>query len=350
MNMLRQAQHLRNMREDVMRPADLKKLAEAQGEVRAALSGHDLSAVETASNNLCACLNRLSPTRSYASFRENLEILVVAVAVAMAFRTYFIQPFKIPTGSMEPTLYGIHSAARLNPAVMDTMPLKLVKWLVVGEWYREITVGKPGQLEGPVAAGMDDPAICYYYVAGRRYSVPRDAMPNFRPGEYVKKGDVLCSVVVTTGDHVFVDKVSWNFRRPRRGEVMVFSTDNIHDLPPDTHYIKRMTGLPGETISVTPPNLLVNGKIIMEPRSIARIARMEPPYQGYQTIGQSMPGYLRTSSDKVALQNDQYFALGDNTTNSRDGRYWGAVPEKNLVGPAVFVYWPISRRWGVIHN
>ena len=49
----------------------------------------------------------------------------------------------------------------------------------------------------------------------------------------------------------------------------------------------------------------------------------------------------------MPLKEREYFALGDNTRNSRDGRYWGPVPQKNLVGPALLVYWPLSKRWGL---
>ena len=93
--------------------------------------------------------------------------------------------------------------------------------------------------------------------------------------------------------------------------------------------------------------ITLDGKPLLEPASIARIARQTPGYAGYQLVKPTSGGLLKTPEDRVTLGDREYFALGDNTRNSRDGRYWGAVPESNLVGPAVMVYWPFSRRWGL---
>jgi signal peptidase I len=123
-------------------------------------------------------------------------------------------------------------------------------------------------------------------------------------------------------------------------------------LPAGTHYIKRLVGMPGERISIDPPWLKVNGEKVMEPESIARIARQEDGYAGYQLVhfrALTTSRYaLRKPSDFVPVEAHRYFVLGDNTRNSKDGRYWGTVPESNMVGPAWVVYWPFSSRWGVI--
>ena len=59
---------------------------------------------------------------------------------------------------------------------------------------------------------------------------------------------------------------------------------------------------------------------------------------------------MRTGDDAIALGADEYLGMGDNTGNSYDGRYWGAVPAKKLLGPGAFVYWPFtSKRFGIIH-
>lgn len=134
---------------------------------------------------------------------------------------------------------------------------------------------------------------------------------------------------------------------------MVFSTTGINGLPQGTHYIKRMCGLPGESVSINPPQLLIDGKAVSEPDTIARIVRKDritpadPPYTGYQLIGRGMqteaPVPLFSATDTVKLAEDEYYALGDNTGNSRDSRFWGPVPERRLLGPAAFVYWPFTR-------
>lgn len=351
-DILRHAAHVRNMREDLLRDDERRKLDEAVAALQQALKGTDAAAIEHTGNELYACAGRAAPARHFAGVRENLEILVVAVAVAMAFRAYFIQPFKIPTGSMQPTLFGIHSAASQGPGLWDRLPLKALKWVVWGEWYRAVVVKVPGQLSASSSAGQDSPSVVYYHVGPIRYELPKDAKLNYEPGAYVSAGSVLWSGIVTAGDHVFVDKVRWNFSRPQRGCIMVFKTDGIQGLQQGTHYIKRMAGAPGDSISINTPYLIVNGKEVMEPLPVAKITRKQPPYDqppyGYGFIPpNAMQGYLKTPMEVLQLKEHQYLGLGDNTANSYDGRYWGTVPESNLVGPARMVYWPVSSRWGL---
>ena len=305
------------------------------------------------------------------AFAENFEVFAVAIGVAMAFRCYLFEPFKIPTGSMQPTLYGIYSTDQAEPGIMDRMPLKVVKWLVTGDWYKDVRVTAGGTIY-PVMSTVK-PGYTTFQVGGRPYHIPSDAVSE-RPQPFVKKlqigqplasGERLWSGVVHAGDHVFVNRIVWNFRKPRRGEVMVFSTTGVTGLPPYTHYIKRMVGLPNETISIRPPQLVVNGEPVSEPYTIGRIVRKEAAprhegnysnYLGYSLIGNIPANHapakhpLRFESDSVALASDEYLGFGDNTGNSYDGRYWGTVPAKNLLGPGAVVYWPFtSKRFGIIH-
>ncbi|MFO7871017.1 MAG: signal peptidase I [Kiritimatiellia bacterium] len=356
---LSHAKHLRNMREDIMKPDQLHHLGTAEDTLRAAMKSREPEKIKNAAGELTAQLEALSPRVSCPVLREYFEILVVAVAVAMAFRTYFIQPFKIPTGSMQPTLYGIHSFSREYPDVFDKMPLKLVKWIVTGRWYREVRVTEGGILEGPRRVD-GKPSVHEYRVGARIYRLPKDAelRPGAVTGEYVSAGTVLWRGITVTGDHVFVDKVRWNFAKPARGNVIVFATDGIPALPPHTHYIKRLIGLPGENVRIVPPNVLINGKVLRRPPAIARIASTmgyRPAGGHYSHAPEDIP--LRSPADILQIPGKRYFALGDNTSNSKDGRIWGTVPEESLVGPAFMVYWPFlsykpatgtSSRWGPI--
>ena len=349
---LRQAHHVRNMREDLLPDAALLELAQAEQAVERALKARDAAGSERAGEALHAWVLRHAPRRRFPGIRENLEILVVAVAVAMACRTYFIQPFKIPTGSMQPTLFGIQYRHIDAPRLTDRFPLKLLRWLTVGEWYVERKALASGYVarDPQYFPGIGDEVS--FYIGNVRHVVPEDGFSGLSINDYVEKGDVLWRGVRVAGDHVFVDKVRWNLTKPKRGQIIVFNTDNIETLPPKTHYIKRLVGLPGETVRIDPPDLIVDGEPVRKPEGIARIARMDEGYEGYQLITRRTDSNpedwaLRTSGDRIDLNAGQYFALGDNTGNSRDGRYWGAVPQPNLVGPAVAVYWPLSERWGV---
>ena len=342
--LLHHARHVRHMREDVAAPALAARLREAEQGMLAAIRGKSRENVEKAYGSLISAVQEVVPARSYAGLRENLEILLVAVAVAMAFRTYFIQPFKIPTGSMQPTLYGIHYRAQEGRKFSDQMPLSLIKVAIMGEWYQEFRAQTFGQLHGPLD---ERNGRLLYAVGGLTHAIPRDLPLRCASGEDVVKGQVLASGIRISGDHIFVNKVAWNLRLPVRGEVMVFSTDKIPLLQEmKTHYIKRMVGLPGETISIAPPRLVVNDTPVESPASIRRVER-DPRYAGYQFADRGHP-YLGGRADVLALSPTEYLAFGDNTTNSFDSRYWGPVPRANLVGPAFMVYWPFSPRWGLV--
>ncbi len=350
--MVRHARHLRNMRDDLMTPEERRRLDAAERGVEVALGCRraDPDGLASACAALDGVVVELQPARWRSSLRENVEILVVAISVAMAFRAYFIQPFKIPTGSMQPTLYGIHSVTHQAPTVMDRFPLKLAKLAVTGTWYSERRAKVSGHCTGAEDSGTD-PSVRYFFIGTVRHRMPKDADMRgelrFAPGSRVTKGDLLWAGYVTRGDHLFVNKVIWNFRKPRRGEIMVFSTADIPSLPAGTHYIKRMVGLPNEGISIAPPYVCADGRRIESPEPIARIAARQPGYAGYRLIHAMEGGHLHQPTDVYQLGASDYFALGDNTSNSRDSRYWGKVPAVNLTGPAALVYWPVSSRWGL---
>lgn len=349
------------MREDILPAEDLARLEQAISTARYACGTGELGGMRTAIEKVNEVLNAVMPPKPLAAWRSNFEVLVVALSVAMAFRAYFYQPFKIPTGSMQPTLYGIQSRELDAPTLLDRFPLKVAKWLCTGDWFREVRVTAGGEVH--LVSDDRKPGYAALRVSGRNYYIPTDALRDRRAVRIgrdgrVPSGSLLWSGVVTVGDFVFVNRWRWHFFRPQRGEVMVFSTQGIFGLPPGTHYIKRMCGLPNEALAIRPPDLLINGIPVYEPAAIGRLARCEklaawsPPYAGYAVIGDAVAEYphaIRNAGDSVQLGANEYFAMGDNTHNSRDSRYWGPVPARNLLGPATVVYWPLtSRRWGWI--
>ncbi len=276
--------------------------------------------------------------------REWLDTFVVAISVAMAFRAYFFEPFNIPTGSMMPTLYGNHSEECKEPGVFETTPLKWFNWLLTGRDYKEFKAPFDGRIVAqPRMDGRADFAVMSAST-GRvsdPVTLPVDALSRVNPGAYVRAGSVLWRGYDTTGDFIFVNRWRWNFRAPARGEVMVFSTNGIRDLDQGTHYIKRLTALPGETIQIVKPDVFIDGERIepLKPMTGARGERTPEPNDGGE-VGMKGP---------VKLGEGEYFACGDNSDNSKDSRYWGPVPERNLTGTGSFVFWPIiNPRWGAI--
>jgi signal peptidase I len=370
---LHHARTLRCSREDIMNDGERAYLDEHIARAREAYAARDGEAMEAAGSALESCVGHLNPPKPFAGLRENFDVLVVAISVAMAFRAYFYQPFKIPTGSMQPTLYGIHSEARAPSAatLLDRQPLKFAKWLITGESFKIVRAKASGTVNFMPSDSSKKPGYMPVVVAGVPHYVPNDAVEADayrRPvrlkggvdnGASVRAGEVLWAGVVVSGDFVFVNRWKWNFAHPTRGEVMVFSTTGIQALMQGTHYIKRMTGLPNETLQIKAPSLIVNGEAVTRPLRIGQIARKEtvwpghPAYSGFNPSGTRqiyLPGQsLAGESDRVTLKADEYYAMGDNSFNSFDSRYWGPVPERNLLGPATVVYWPFtSPRFGWI--
>ncbi len=349
-NALRLAKHVRNHREDVAKEAHLENLAQKEAELRTILRGKaDTSEITEASANMVEAVSLVASKRRFSGLRENLEILVVAIAVAMGIRTYFIQPFKIPTGSMQPTLYGIHGIEMDAPALTDKFPLKPLRWIITGEWYKEVRVRQTGRLRFRQPSAK--PGLMECHVGNYVYFVPKSDRLLLMEGIQLTTGAVLWRGRQKAGDHVFVNKVAWNFVKPRRGDVMVFNTRDIVGLPEGTHYIKRMCGMPSESVGVNPPHVLIGMEPLMEPETIRRVAESDPGYHGYQLAraGGDIDPVLKSADARIHLAKDEYVALGDNTRSSYDSRYWGSVPRDNLVGPAFLLYWPYSQgRWGFI--
>lgn len=353
-HILHDARHARHMREDITDKGALDAVLEAEQSLKDAWRREDIDGVEHAAETLAQRTGAIYPPKTNPRIREYLEILVVAVTVAMAFRTFFVQPFKIPTGSMEPTLNGIKVEAQVGKGIFDHIPLNVVSLVLFGDRYVEIRAAK----SGVVGQLMRDQTYMY----SSNGVIPpfrADMARHFEVGDYVTKGDVVASGRVRSGDHIFVNKVRYNFVRPKRGDVFVFGTDGIDhpDVQKDIFYIKRLVGLPGEAISIDPPYLLADGVRIIEPDVFKRqVFDRASGYVGYALAPRDSNPVPGTRSQPVLshrrsilrLAEDEYLPLGDNTLASLDGRYFGGVQQESIVGPAVIVYWPLSSRWGRI--
>lgn len=254
--------------------------------------------------------------------REWLDTLVVAISVAMAFRAYFYEPFNIPTGSMQPTLWGYHTVGGTEKTTWDAFPLSILKWAWTGERVVDYTAPVSGQIR--IQPRNDGFANVRVGTSEKTFKLPTDAAYPLA-GRSVRAGETLWKGTIATGDFIFVNRWLWNFRKPRVGDVMIFSTTGIGALKPgedyrgalyrgidggtykimqSTHYIKRMKATPGQTYA------------------------LEHPVQGFP--------------ETVTMGEDEYFACGDNFNNSLDSRYWGPVPGDKLRGVGSLVFWPFN--------
>ena len=180
--------------------------------------------------------------------REYFESIVIAVILALFVRTWVVQAFKIPTGSMENNLL-IGDHLLVNKFVFGPTPL----------------------------------------------AIGRKVLP---------------------------------VRPIRRGDIVVFKYPD----EPDRDFIKRVIGLPGETIELRNKKVHVNGQPLEEPY----VHFLTPPSTEYQEVTSSD---LRERFGPVTVPPDQYFVMGDNRDNSQDSRYWGFLPRHYVKGKALLIYW-----------
>lgn len=351
---LHEARHFRRMKEDIADPELIESTRAAERGLARAIGKRDFDAIEAAMQTASDRTGELTAGQKYSAMREHIEVAVVALSVAMAVRSYFFQPFKIPTGSMQPTLYGITAEPQTEPTFFDHFPLNYIVCLYTGQLYKEVEAKASGNIHIVKASKTDK----YFDVGGIIHKVNGHLTLRCREGQFVRKGDIIASGRVAFGDHIFVDRVSYNFRKPKRGDIFVFRTDHIDhpDITPKTYYIKRLVGLPGETIEIDRySNLLVDGKIWemdypenwSDEECSLLAADGGPLYiPGHNFArGNSL---LARPGQRYTIADDRYLPMGDNTRSSLDGRYFGGVEREDIIGPAFMVYWPFNRRWGLI--
>ncbi len=409
-NWLEVADKVYHYRRDLLPEAELAELnqrrAELKAKIKAKVDAAQLKlAVEALEQTLHRTGGRVYPKGTLA---DNVEFFLAAAIVILGIRAFFVQPFKIPTNSMWPTYFGMKHEVFVDPqdapgpvarvlrlaafgatrrevvAPVDgelripfdpresriVVPYALVpgrKWLVVPTTLREYTlfVGEapvrvrvPGDfdfdtlvmetyLDGPYRgretlealrkAGRVEEAVIALNDRGQRKSM-RTLM--LGTGRKVQRTQIALSFDVLTGDQLFVDRFSYNFFRPEVGQGFVFRTGNIAGIGQDQYYIKRLVGTPGDTLEVKEPVLYRNGAPITGAEAFDLNANRTGLYRGYQAGG------LLAGGQKVTVADGQFFALGDNSYNSADGRVWGFVPAKDAIGRPLFIYYPFTRRWG----
>ncbi|MEQ1859671.1 MAG: signal peptidase I [Chthoniobacteraceae bacterium] len=358
-------------------------IAEVETEIAAlatAVKKRDRAGVEKQAGVLDNVCGKLTQPHADAWWRENVEVFLVAIVVALGVRTYFLQPFTIPTSSMFPTLNGIIFHKRTDPP--PNILVRIPQIAIFGREYVDIIaregerVAAVEQAKSPlpfiprvpgikggifdrtkVTLESPDGSQRAFYIKQAPETV-RSQLPEVY-GNHSRRyaaGQSIARGYFNAGDHVFVDKMSYHFRRPRRGETFVFSTADIplirSNTPGNTsqYYIKRVGGVPGDTLQIRPPELFIDGKRADDP-AIARVmsGTREQPHDDYRGYGNGPFGWshLLTPEDTFTLPPREYFALGDNSYSSWDSRGWGTVPERALMGRALIIYWPFWPHFGL---
>ncbi len=194
-----------------------------------------------------------------------LLIILIPVCSALIIRQFFVQPFTVPTGAMQPTIMGITTGADGN------------------------------QL---------------------------------------------------SGDQIIVNKTAYWRNPPQRGDIVVFKTKGIDhpNVRSSVTYLKRIVGLPGETVSIHPPEILINGKLITEPEILVTISSGQKGYHGYTLAHDGSDAILTTPAKSITLGDDEYFVMGDNSERSLDSRYFGPIKRSSILGKVVYRHSPPHRK------
>jgi signal peptidase I len=345
---------------DVLKPKDLTEIETVLASYQAAARKYDRAGLEEFTKKAARLGARMFPGDSLDWVRENVEVMFVAIVVALAVRTYFIQPFKIPTHSMRPTLYGE------VPVTLTEEPPNVLKQVFdtvfLGRSYHSFKLAQDDTImelrEGTIGPWFTYTDVIFQHETHRIWARMNHVRElGLMEGKSFTAGNYALNASVDSGDVVLVNRLTYNFRLPNRGEVFVFSTANIDYIKRDRErrgdfaegsqfYIKRCVGVPGDSLSINEPFLLNHGQALRDPEAFLKVESAKNGYRGYTILGGQT--LMRDVNETYDVTTDHFFAMGDNSYQSLDSRFWGPVPRENLVGTGLLVLWPFTNRWGFI--
>lgn len=383
-------------KKDILTASTLEQIQTCLQKLTTAIRAKDRQGCEEHGNELESLCNAVTGNQEHASLVENVEVIFVALTIALSITHFWIQPFMIPTGSMQPTLNGVKAVAQTEE--------EFEKWNALETLGQRVFMGRKlveSYLEEPkTLVGIEEKTRLRFFTwtelyfsdgSTQKLRVPkRVLLKDFgleqrlfelaNTPENVGRapilpldlpaGFLLARGMVSLGDQVLVNRVAYHFRAPERGEVFVFTTEGIPKIQQQIanqnldfqYYIKRLVALPGESTSVRSgdPRLYIDG----EPSTDAAVVRVgslqdtaEGKYVGYSPAPNlnahiSWPLERDEQTEQIVQQMNlgegEYLALGDNGASSQDSRCWGPVEEQNLVGPALFSIWPLHSHWGKV--
>ena len=400
------ADKIENYRGDVMTAAQRQSLNQARQMISSAAT-LPMQSASIHFNSANALLQSIGgDIYPMTGLTENAEVFLFAAILALAVRAFFFQPFKIPTNSMYPTYAGMQyelvqntrswpekfkrwcllGASNYKVLANSTGPVKLPiavqgdktgpyggnlyykvintrKYFgLIGAQEREYTffVGdQPATLRVPLEFNLDDVALATFFPGAHSWKEVLDHQSRsnfqywnnndhrtlyFNTGVAREKGKPIVDFDILSGDVVFVNKVSYHFSLPRVGDAFVFRTREIEQLHgEDKYFIKRLVGVPGDQLSVQNRTLVRNGQPITGAEAFELNHSQRCGYPGYTNVG------LLDKDQSVLVDDHSYFAMGDNSPESSDSRFWGFVPEQSVIGKAAFIMYPFTKRWGTSH-
>ena len=246
-------------------------------------------------------------------------------------------------------LLGIHLAgmATMSAVVADVMPIwgaVVVTAANLALYVTMISRGyKPGRMSSKlwfwfvamllVMIFAPSPA----FLIGTAIQIPTGAMQPTLMGRSPEN---------PVNDQVFVSLLSYLFSGPKRGDLIVFSTGPVPNIarltgqqPTEEHlFVKRVVGLPGETIEIKDGSIYANGRKLGQEDGVPPIR-----YISSTAVSGMSRVHIARSGEAYVVGAKEYFVLGDRTENSVDSRYWGPLPEEAILGEVTKIYYPFSR-------
>ncbi|MGV3773353.1 MAG: signal peptidase I [Verrucomicrobiales bacterium] len=378
LEMCRQLRRLVNEQRDMLPVESVATLEQVREETISLVRTRPTPEVlKSQAEKLESVANELLIPYPSAGIRENIKEMLVALVTIFAFSTFFLQLTKIPTGSMQPTLFGITHENLLHeeeplPGFLDRRRL----YWFYGISYKHLKAPFDGEI-----TKISKPRILFPFIKRQTITFqgegkskdlhiwfPPETLSNeparigLYTGSTYNEGQDILKLKVVAGDHLLVDRMTYNFRRPHRGEIIVFKTEGIKEIyEQDLLYIKRLVALPGEEVQISNDNhLIINGrKLTASERHFEYLYTPSPPGTRHPYLGHvnefsarrtfgfgGLADYFQNENDIFQVPPKHYLAFGDNTLHSRDSRAWGSVPQENIIGRCWFVYWPLTDRFG----
>jgi signal peptidase I len=377
-DMARHMKRVINEQRDLLSPQAIAALEESRlAAVKALRSGAGKEELQAQMQKMGEAAHKSFKGYWQPATRDNVKEFLVAVVTILAFTTFFLQLTKIPTGSMQPTLYGItFKDLRNQPDFqIPSFPQRLWQYWCHGVSFKHWVAPFDGEILEiqPLQTLLPFVKKQRFYFGSRENQIHEDFWfvpekfddnSGLQKGQRFAKGQDILKMRIFAGDHLLVDRLSFNFRHPERGEIIVFKTRGIPSLPQDVLYIKRLIGLPNETLRIGDDHhVIVDGKRLdASDRHFENVytldhSNRDTPYLGHLngnaayklTQDPRVYSWLPFFPDDKAqfhVRAGHYVAMGDNTLNSLDSRAWGDLPQKNVIGKCWFVYWPITERFG----
>ncbi|MCX6357612.1 MAG: signal peptidase I [Candidatus Aureabacteria bacterium] len=285
---------------------DALLLDQEMADLKGALRARAIPEIDRAADRLYRSMDRCLGFAKKSIVREYAEAFIFALILAIFLRTFVIQLFKIPTGSMEPTLWGAANHGGFGDHIVVN---KFIYGPETLDW-----IGIPW-----TNTGFELPTWRFEKLSLRK-PVRGDIIVFKFPFNYHCNN---CPQSLSESDFVLTHGQPRACPRCGSRSIEYQNKD----------FVKRCIGLPGETVEIRDGHIYINDELVTDPRIFNIHYVNIPPERGlYGHPGQ-----------KFRVPADSYLALGDNSMNSKDSRVWGFVPFEDIRGKAVFIYLPVKR-------